>query len=221
MNKKLFGLNLLLSMAMVAGASGQSASPSTSPKPVPFTSPKPVASVGPKPVVSPIQSPAAEAVVRVRIVVRCDEAAIRTLVENSLRTALANTKDVTVLTGPGSSSIILGLKLVQVTGVKSKFPLYALEFSIFDTPALFNALETTGLSRQVIYTLLVANELQPIREDNVLTVVSKDQIAAKMQSFVPVIEARGVERARIAIGLNQQRKPGAQIDTNSVREEVP
>jgi hypothetical protein len=213
MNKKFFGLNLLLSMVMLAGASGQSASPSTSPKPV--------ASVSPKPVVSPIQSPATQPVVRVRIVVRCDEAAIRTLVENSLRTALANTKDVKVLTGPGSSSIILGLKLVLVTGVKTQSPLYALEFSIFDTPALFDALETTGLSRQQIYTLLVANELQPIREDNILTVVSKDQIAAKMESFVPVIQSRGVERARIAIRLNQQRKPGAQIDTNSVREEVP
>ena len=213
MNKKIFGLNLLLSMVMLAGASGQSASPSTSPKPVTSASPKPVA--------ASTQSPAGAPVVRVRIVVRCDDAAIRTLVENSLRTALANTKEVKVLTGPGSSSIILGVKMVLVPGVKTQSPLYALEFSIFDTPALFNALETTGLSRQQIYTLLVANELQPIREDNILTVVSKDQIAAKMESFLPVIQSRGVERARIAIGLNQQRKPGAQIDTNSVREEVP
>ena len=220
MNKKFFGLNLLLSMVMLADASGQSASPSNSPKPVPFTSPKPVASVSPKPVVSPIQSPAAEPIVRVRIVVRCDEAAIRTLVENSLRTALANTKDVTVLTGPGSSSLIIGVKLVHVN-VQAKSPLYAMELNLFDTPALFNALEVAGVSRQVIYTLLVANELQPIREENVLTVVAKDEISAKMQSFVPAIETKGIQRARLAITLNQQRKSGTPIDTGSVREEVP
>jgi hypothetical protein len=212
MNKEIFGLNLLLSMVMLAGAFGQSASPSTSPKPV--------TSAGPKPVASSTQSPAGAPVVRIRIVVRCDEAAIRTLVENSLRTALANTKDVTVLTGPGSSSLIIGVKLVHVNA-QAKSPLYAMELNVFDTPALFNALEVAGVSRQMIYTLLVANELQPIREENVLTVVSKDEIPAKMQSFVPSIETRGIQRARLAITLNQQRKSGAQMDTNSVREEVP
>src|ERR1700756_4096411 len=80
MNKKNFGLSFLLLMLSVSGALGQSASPSTSVKPVVAATPKPVA--------SGIPSPAASPVVRVRIVVHSDEAAIRTLVENSLRTAL-------------------------------------------------------------------------------------------------------------------------------------
>ncbi|MBV8276011.1 MAG: hypothetical protein JO170_12235 [Verrucomicrobia bacterium] len=212
MNTKIVGLNVLLSMLMLAGASGQSASPSISPKPVPSSSPKPD--------VAPIQSPAAEPVVRVRIAVRCDEAAIRTLVENSLRSALAKSKDVTVLSGPGSANLIIGVKLVHVN-VQAKSPLYAMELSLFDIPALFNALEVAGVSRQVITTLLVANELQPIREENVLTVVSQAEIPAKIQSYVPEIETHGIQRTRLAITLNQQRKPGAPIDTGSVREEVP
>jgi len=212
MNKKNFGLSLLLLTFFVSGASGQSASPSASPKPVVSSSPKPVASA--------IPSPAATPMVRVKIVVRSDEAAIRTLVENSLRTALAKSKDVTVLNGPGAASLIIGVKLVPVTAAKTKSPLYAMELLLFDTPALFNALETVGLSRQVIYTLLVANELQPIREDNVLVVVSKDEIPAKMQSFVPEIETRGIQRAKLAITLNQQRTTGAQLETGTVREDV-
>ena len=212
MNKKNFGLSFLLLMWFASGALGQSASPSTSPKPVVEATPKPVASA--------IPSPAAAPIVRVRIVVRSDEAAIRTLVENSLRTALAKAKDVTLLNGPGAASLIIGVKLVPVTAAKTKSPLYAMELLLFDTPALFNALETVGLSRQVIYTLLVANELQPIREDNVLVVVSKDEIPAKMQSFVPEIETRGIQRAKLAITLNQQRTTGAQLETGTVREDV-
>jgi hypothetical protein len=133
---------------------------------------------------------------------------------------LAKSKDVTVLKGPGAASLIIGVKLVPVTGAKTKSPLYAMELLLLDTPALFNALETAGVSRQVIYTLLVANELQPIREDNVLTVVSKEEIPAKMQSFVPVIETRGVKRAQLAITLNQQRKTGAPMETGTVREDA-
>jgi hypothetical protein len=212
MNKKIFALSFLVLMLFVSGAHGQSASPSISAKPVVAATPKPVA--------SGIPSPAASPVVKVRIVVRSDEAAIRTLVENSLRTALAKSKDVTVLNGPGAASLIIGVKLVPVTAAKTKSPLYAMELSLFDTPALFNALETAGVSRQVIYTLLVANELQPIREDNVLTVVSKDEMPAKMQSFVPQIETRGVQRAQLAITLNQQRKTGTQVDTGTVREDA-
>ena len=212
MNKKNFGLSFLLLMLFVSGALGQSASPSTSAKPVVAATLKPVA--------SGIPSPAAAPVVRVRIVVRSDEAAIRALVENSLRTALAKSKDVTVLNGPGSASVVIGIKLIPVTGAKTQSPLYAMEFLLLDTPALFNALETVGLNRQQIYTLLVANELQPIREDNVLAVVSKDEIPAKMQSLLPEIETRGVQRARLAMTLNQQRKTGTQLDTGTVREDA-
>jgi hypothetical protein len=211
MNKKIFGLSFLLLMLFGSGARGQNASPSTSVKPVVAATPKPVASAIPSP---------ASPVVRVRIVVRSDEAAIRTLVENSLRTALAKSKDVTVLNGPGSASVVIGIKLIPVTGAKTKSPLYAMEFLLLDTPALFNALETVGLNRQQIYTLLVANELQPIREDNVLAVVSKDEIPAKMQSLLPEIETRGVQRARLAMTLNQQRKTGTQLDTGTVREDA-
>jgi hypothetical protein len=199
-------------MLTLAGASAQSASPSSSSKPV--------ASASPIPIASTTASPATEPIVRAKIVVRCDEAGIRTLVENSLRTALANSNVVTVLSGPGSASLVIGLKLVQVMGAQSKSPLYAMELQLLDTPALFNVLETVGLSRKQIYTLLVANELQPIREQNILTVVSKGDIPAKMQSLVPDIETYGVQRARMAISLNQQRKLGTQIDTNSVREDV-
>lgn len=203
MNIKTAGLNVLLTLLLAAGAFGQAQSPTVNPKAVPA---------------SPVSS-AAPPNVRVRIVVRCDEAATRTLVENSLRTALAKSKNITALNGPGAASLIIGVKLVPVTGAKTKSPLYAMELSLFDTPALFNALETVGVNRQVIYTLLVANELQPIREDNVLTVVSKDEIPAKMQSFVPQIETRGVQRAQLAITLNQQRKTGTQVDTGTVRED--
>jgi hypothetical protein len=204
MNIKTAGLNVLLTHLLAAGAFGQAASPTINAQ-----------AVSPSPVLS-----AARPIVRVRIVVRCDEAATRTLVENSLRTALAKSKDITVLNGPGVASLIVGVKLVPVMGAKTKSPLYAMELSLFDTPALFNALETVGVSRQVIYTLLVANELQPIREDNVLTVVSKEEIPAKMQSFVPQIETRGVQRAQLAITLNQQRKTGAQTETGTVREDA-
>ena len=213
MNKKIVGLSFVFLMLFVSGALAQSALPSTSSKPIVSASPKPVGSAIPSPAATP-------PIVRVRIVVRCDEAATRTLVENSLRTALAKSKDVTVLNGPGAASLIIGVKLVSVTGAKTKSPLYAMELSLFDTPALFNALETAGVSRQVIYTLLVANALQPIREDNVLTVVSKDEIPAKMQGFVPQIETRGVQRAQLAITLNQQRKTGAQMETGAVREDA-
>lgn len=204
MNIKTAGLNVLLTLLLAAGAFGQAASPTINAQAVPPSS----------------VSSAARPIVRVRIVVRCDEAATRTLVENSLRTALAKSKDITVLNGPGAASLIVGVKLVRVTGAKTKSPLYAMELSLFDTPALFNALETVGVSRQVIYTLLVANELQPIREDNVLTVVSKDEIPAKMQSFVPQIETRGVQRAQLAMTLNQQRKTGGQTETGTVREDA-
>jgi hypothetical protein len=212
MNKIIVGLSFLLFMLVAFQAPSQSASPSTSPKPVVAATPNPVASA--------MSSPGAPSNVRVKIVVRCDDAAIRTLVENSLRTALAKSKDVAVLTGPGAASLIIGVKLVPVTAAKTKSPLYAMEFQLLDTPALFNALETVGLNRQQIYTLLVANELQPIREDNVLTVVSKDEIPVKMQSFVPEIETRGVQRAKLAITLNAQRKTGAQVQTDTTREDM-
>jgi hypothetical protein len=205
MNKKTAGLYLLLAVQLLAGAFGQTT--------VPATSPNAISSLP--------QPPATEPVVKIKVVVTCDEAAIRTLVENSVRTALSKSKNVTVLSGRGSAALIIGLKLVPVTGVKNKSPLYAMELSLFDTPALFNALETVGLSRQVIHTLLVANEIQPIREQNTLTVVSKDEIPTKIQSFVPDIETHGVQRARLALTLNQQRKPGAQTDTDSARDDVP
>jgi hypothetical protein len=211
MKKKTFGLSFLLSTLALSAAFGQSPSPSASPK---TESSIPQASISP-------QSAAATPVVRVRIVVRCDEAAIRASVENALRTELLKLKGVTVLSGTGASGLIVGVKLVQVTGVQVKSPLYAIDLSLFDTPALFNALETAGLTRQTIYTLLVANAVQPIREDNLLTVVSKDNIPAKMASFIPLIEQHGIQRTRLAITMNQQRKPGANIETNSVREDVP
>ncbi len=207
MNKKTFGLSFLLSTLVLSSAFGQNASPSANPK---AASPSPS-----------LQSTVAAPVVKIRIVVRSDEAAIRALVENSLRTELGKLKNVAVLSDPGASSLIIGVKLVQVTGVQAKSPLYALELSLFDTPAIYNALETVGLSRQVINSLLVANAVQPIREDNVLTVVSKDGIPAKMVSLIPMIEQHGVQRAQLAITMNQQRKPGAKIETNSVREDVP
>jgi len=205
MNKKTFGLSFLLSTLMLSSAFGQNVSPSASPK---------AASPSPQPTV-------AAPIVKIRIIVRCDEAAIRTLVENSLRAELGKLKNVAVLSDAGASSLIIGVKLVQVTGVQAKSPLYALELSLFDTPAIYNALETVGLSRQVINSLLLANAVQPIREDNVLTVVSKDGISAKIASLIPLIEQHGVQRAQLAITMNQQRKPGAKIDTNSVREDVP
>ena len=205
MNKKTFGLSFLLSTLMLSSAFGQNLSPSASPK---------AASPSPQPTV-------AAPIVKIRIIVRCDEAAIRTSVENSLRTELAKVKNVSVLSDLGSSGLIIGIKLVPVTGVQAKSPLYALELSLFDTPAIYNALETVGLSRQVINSLLLANAVQPIREDNVLTVVSKDGISAKIASLAPLIEQHGVQRAQLAITMNQQRKPGAKIDTNSVREDVP
>jgi hypothetical protein len=211
MKKKRFGLSFLLSTLALSAAFGQSPSPSASPK---TESSTPQTSISP-------QSAAATPVVRVRIVVRCDEAAIRASVENALRTELLKLKGVTVLSGTGASGLIVGVKLVQVTGVQVKSPLYAMDLSLFDTPALFNALETAGLTRQTIYTLLVANAVQPIREDNLLTVVSKDNIPAKMASFIPLIEQHGIQRTRLAITMNQQRKPGANIETNSVREDVP
>src|ERR1700747_1232117 len=213
MNKKIVGLSFVFLMLFVSGALAQSALPSTSSKPIVSASPKPVGSAIPSPAATP-------PIVRVRIVVRCDEAATRTLVENSLRTALAKSKDVTVLNGPGSASVVIGIKLIPVTGAKTKAPLYAMEFLLLDTPALFNALETVGLNRQQIYTLLVANELQPIREENILAVVSKEEIPAKMQSLLPEIETRGVQRARLAMTLNQQRKTGTQLDTGTVREDA-
>ena len=203
MNKKTAGLCALLMMLLLAGASGQAASPTASPKPV---SPSPQAA-GP--------------IVKVRIVVRADEAAIRTLVDTTLRTELAKSKDVKVLSQSGASSLIIGIKLVPVTGVQEKSPLYAMELSLFDTPAIFNALETAGLSRQAIYAMLVAGELQPLREENLLAVVSKDGLAAKLISLVPLIQKRGIERTQLAMTLSQQRKSGTQIGTDSVREDVP
>jgi hypothetical protein len=205
MNKKTFGLSFLLLTLLLSSGFGQNASPSANPN---------AASPAPQPTV-------ASPIVKIRIIVRCDEAAIRTLVENSLRTELGKLKNVTVLSDPGASSLIIGVKLVQVSGVQAKSPLYALELSLFDTPAIYNALETVGLSRQVINSLLLANAVQPIREDNVLTVVSKDGIPAKMASLIPLIEQHGVQRAQLAITMNQQRKPGAKLETNSVREDVP
>ncbi len=195
MNKKTFGLSFLLSTLALFSGFGQNVSPSASPK---------AASPSPQPTV-------AAPIVKIRIIVRCDEAAIRTVVENSLRTELGKLKNVAVLSDLGASSLIIGVKP----------PLYALELSLFDTPAIYNALETVGLSRQVINSLLLANAVQPIREDNVLTVVSKDGISAKIASLIPLIEQHGVQRAQLAITMNQQRKPGAKIDTNSVREDVP
>jgi hypothetical protein len=203
MNKKSVGLNILLTAFFLSGVSGQSISPSASPKPVASTT----------------QSPIATPIVRVRIVVHCDQAAVRTSVENSLRTELSKSKDVSVL-ATGSASLIIGVKLVPVTGVQAKSPLYAMEFSLFDTPALFNALETAGVNRELIHTLLVANEIQPIREENLLMLVSKDEIPAKMASLMPVIEKRGIERTRFALSSNLQRKSNSQMDTNSVREDA-
>jgi len=55
---------------------------------------------------------------------------------------------------------------------------------------------------------------------NVLAVVSKDEIPAKMQSLLPEIETRGVQRARLAMTLNQQRKTGTQLDPGTVREDA-
>jgi hypothetical protein len=205
MNKKTFGLSFLLSTLALFSAFGQNPSPSANPK---------AASPSPQPTV-------AAPIVKIRIIVRCDETAIRSSVENSLRTELAKVKNVSVLSDLGSSGLIIGVKLVPVTGVQAKSPLYAMELTLFDTPALFNALETVGLNRQTIYSLLLANAVQPIREDNVLTVVSKDQIPAKVASLIPLIEQHGVQRAQLAITMNQQRKPGAKIETNSVREDVP
>jgi hypothetical protein len=205
MNKKTFGLSFLLSTLLLSSAFGQNPSPSANLK---------AASPSPQPTV-------AAPIVKIRIIVRCDASAIRTLVENSLRTELGKLKNVAVLSDPGASSLIIGVKLVQVTGVQAKSPLYALELSLFDTPAIYNALETVGLSRQVINSLLLANAVQPIREDNVLTVASKDGISAKMASLIPLIEQHGVQRAQLAITMNQQRKPGAKLETNSVREDVP
>jgi hypothetical protein len=210
MNKKTFGLSFLLLTLVLSSSLGQSPSPSPKPK---AASPAPQASISP-------QAAAAAPPLKIRIVVRCDEAAIRTSVENSFRTELAKLKGVTIV-DQGPAGVIVGVKLVQVTGVQVKSPLYAMEVSLFDSPALFNALETVGLTRQTIYTLLVANAVQPIREDNVLTVVAKDQIPAKTASLIPLIEQHGVERARLAMTMNQQRKPGASMDTNSVREDVP
>jgi hypothetical protein len=204
MNKKTAGLYLLLTVQLLTRAFGQTTVPADSPN-----------AISPSP-----QSSSSEPVVKIKVVVGCDDAAIRTLVENSIRTAFSNSKDVTVLSGPGSAALTIGVKLVRVTGVQTKSPLYAMELSVFDTPALFSALETAGLSRQVIHTLLVANEIQPIREQNTLLVVSKDEIPTKIRSFVPEIETRGVQRARMAMTLNQQRKPGTQLDTNSVREDT-
>lgn len=211
MKKITFGLSFLLSTLTLSVAFGQSPSPSTSPK---------TESATPQSSISP-QSAAATPVVKVRIVVRCDEAAIRATVENSLRTELQKLSGVTVLSGTAASHLIVGVKLVQVTGVQAKSPLYAMEFSLFDTPALYNSLETVGLTRQTIYSLLIANAIQSIREDNVLTVVSKDNIPAKLASFIPLIEQHGIERTRLAITMNQQRKSGANMETNSVREDVP
>src|SRR5580704_9910057 len=117
MNKKTFGLSFLLSTILLSSVFAQNASPSADPK---AASPSPS-----------LQSTVAAPVVKIRIVVRCDETAIRTLVENSLRTELAKVKNVSVLSDLGSSGLIIGVKLVPVTGVQAKSPLYAMELTLF------------------------------------------------------------------------------------------
>src|SRR5260221_14056800 len=124
MNKKTFGLSFLLSTLVLSSAFGQNASPSANPK---AASPSPS-----------LQSTVAAPVVKIRIVVRSDEAAIRALVENSLRTELGKLKNVAVLCEPAASSLIIWGQMVQVTCLPAKSPLYALELSLFDTPAIYN-----------------------------------------------------------------------------------
>src|SRR5260221_8276704 len=101
MNKKTFGLSFLLSTLVLSSAFGQNASPSANPK---AASPSPS-----------LQSTVAAPVVKIRIVVRSDEAAIRALVENSLRTELGKLKNVAVLLDPRASSLIIWGQMVQVT----------------------------------------------------------------------------------------------------------
>src|SRR5258708_1435269 len=98
MNKKTFGLSFLLSTLVLSSAFGQNASPSANPK---AASPSPS-----------LQSTVAAPVVKIRIVVRSDEAAIRALVENSLRTELGKLKNVAVLSDSRASTLTTGGELV-------------------------------------------------------------------------------------------------------------
>ena len=204
MKKKAAEFVLVLSAILLVSAAGQTASPSLTPAPSAKSS-----------VTSPAKPTATGPIVTVRVIVRCDEAAIRDLVDKSLRSELAKLPNVSVIPGNGRSSLIVGAKLVPVTGVQTKSPLYAMQFALFDMPVLFSALETVGLRRQVIQTLLIANEIQPVREENLLLVVSKDELPGKIASLMPTVQTRGVERAQVALLLNQQRKPGAQSDTEA------
>jgi hypothetical protein len=196
MKNKIAAVLFLVCVILPPGMPGQTASPS------------PIAKM-------PTSSPNAGAPpVRIRVAVRCDEAAIRLLVGTTLRNELVKLPNVVVLPGNGRASVIVGVKLVPVTGIQSKTPVYAMQVSLLDFPAIYDALETAGLSRQAVQTLLVANEIQPIREGDILTFAAKDQLPAKITSFTPQVQ-KAVERARMAIMLNQQRKPGAQGDTEA------
>src|SRR5258707_2912874 len=135
MNKKTFGLSFLLSTLVLSSAFGQNASPSANPK---AASPSPS-----------LQSTVAAPVVKIRIVVRSDEAAIRALVENSLRTELGKLKHVAELLDPGASSPIFGGKLGPVTGLPAKRPVYTLGLSILEPTAIYNTLVTGGVSRHL------------------------------------------------------------------------
>lgn len=194
--KKIAAVLFLFSAIQLPSMPGQTASPS----PI-LKMPAPSPSSGTLPV-------------RLRVAVRCDEAAIRLLVGNALRNELVKLPNVVVLPGSGSASVIVGIKLVPITGIQSKTPVYAMQVSLVDVPAIYNALETAGLSRQAIRTLLVANEIQPIREADFLTFAAKDELPAKVISFSPQVQ-KAVERARLAITLNQQRKPSNQGDTEA------
>ena len=194
MKKKAAAFFLLFTTLLIS-MSGQTASPTNGPK---------------GPASSPKSSPG-NPIVRIRLAVLCEEAAIRTLVGTSLRNELVKLPNVFVLPGNGRSSVIIGIKIVPITGIQNKTPVYAMHVSLLDVPAIYDALETAGLSRETVRTLLAANEIQPIREYDVLTFAAKGQLPAKVSSLVPQIQ-KSVERARLAITLNQQRIPDTQTD---------
>jgi hypothetical protein len=194
MKNKIAAVLFLFPTILLPDMPGQTSPPSPIAK-VPATSPNP----GPPPV-------------RIRLAVQCDEAAIKLLVGTALRNELVKLPNVVVLPGNGRASVIVGIKLVPITGIQSKSPVYAMQVSLLDVPAIYDALETAGLSRQAVRTLLIANEIQPIREDDVLTFAAKDQLPAKISSFTPQIQ-KAIERARLAITFAQQRKPGTEGDT--------
>jgi hypothetical protein len=200
MKNKIAAVLFLLPTILLPGMPGQTASPSPIAK-----EPAAFPNAGPPPV-------------RIRLAVQCNEAAIRLLVGTTLRNELVKLPNVVVLPGNGRASVIVGIKLVPITGIQSKTPVYAIQVSLLDVPAIYDALETAGLSRQAVRTLLVANEIQPVREEDVLTFAAKDQLPAKITSFTPQVQ-KAVERARLATALNQHRKPGTQGDTEEAKPE--